>query len=109
MHRIAKGFFWVSMWVMLALGVVSALLSEGVFKTDVPSWTGIGIWAGTFGLCALLLGLLSNATDFLRAVVAMWRSLALVVVGAYLLFSNDQGRELGVGLMAENNGWRLFF
>jgi hypothetical protein len=60
-------------------------------------------------LCAILLGLISNATDLLRALAAMWRPLALVLAAAYLLFSNDQGRELGVGLMAENNWCRLFF
>jgi hypothetical protein len=39
----------------------------------------------------------------------MWRPLFLVLAAAYLLFSNDQGRELGVSLMAEDSGWRLFF
>jgi hypothetical protein len=113
MHRIAERFFWGLMLVMLALGVVAAVLSWGVLKPDAPSWIAwtlrIGVWAGAFGLCALLLGLISNAADLLRALAAMWRPLALVLAAAYLLFSNDQGRELGVGLMAENNGWRLFF
>ncbi|MGO7283340.1 hypothetical protein ACCT25_13280, partial [Rhizobium ruizarguesonis] len=40
---------------------------------------------------------------------AMWRPILLVLAAAYLLFSNDQGRELGVGLMAEKNEWRLLF
>ena len=52
---------------------------------------------------------MSNAPDFLQALAAMWRPLVLVLAAAYLLFSNDQGRELGVSLMAENSGWRLFF
>jgi hypothetical protein len=113
MHRIAERFFWGLMFVMLALGVVAAVLSWGVLNPDPTSWIAraleIVVWAGAFGLCALVLGLISNATDLLRALAAMWRPLILVLAAAYLLFSNDQGRELGVGLMAENNGWRLFF
>jgi hypothetical protein len=35
----------------------------------------------------------------------MWRPLALVLVGAFLLFLNDQGRELGVSLMIGDAGW----
>ncbi|PDS43161.1 hypothetical protein CO662_36685 [Rhizobium anhuiense] len=101
------------MWFALALGVVAAVLSWGVLKPDAWSWTawtlGIGVWAGAFGLLALLLRLISNATDLLRVLAAMWRPLVLVLAAAYLLFSNDQGRELGVSLMAENSGWRLFF
>src|SRR3954464_5813371 len=108
MNRIAKGFFWISMWVMLGLGIVSTILSEGVLKGDTPSWTGIGVWAGTFGLCALLLGLISNAAELLRALAAMWRPLTVVLAAAYLLFANDQGRELGGGLMVEDHGWRPF-
>jgi hypothetical protein len=34
----------------------------------------------------------------------MWRPLALVLAGAFLLFFNDQGRELGVSLMIDDNG-----
>jgi hypothetical protein len=98
---------------MLALGLVAAVLSWRVSKPDGSSWTawtlGIGVWAGAFGLSALLLRLISGATDLMWALAAMWRPLVLVLAAAYLLFSNDQGRELGVGLMAENNGWRLFF
>src|SRR5262249_42950705 len=59
--------------------------------------------------CALLLKLLSNAPDLLRALAAMWRPIVLVLAAAYLLFSNPQGRELGVSLMAENSRWRFFF
>ena len=98
---------------MLAIGVVAAALYWGILKPDAPSWIartlGIGVWAGAFGLCALLLSLVSKATDLLRALAAMWRPLVLVLAAAYLLFTNDQGRELGVGLMAKNNWLRLCF
>src|ERR1700759_5217047 len=70
---------------------------------------GGAFWAGVLVLCGLLLWITSFASDLLRALAAMWRPLLLVVAAAYLLFSNDQGRELGVSLMAENSGWRLFF
>jgi hypothetical protein len=113
MRRVAERFFWGLMWFMLALGIVAAVVYWGVLKPETPSWTawalGIGVWAGAFGFCALGLRLISNATDLLRALAAMWLPLVLVLAAAYLLFSNDQGRELGVGLMAENSGWRLFF
>src|SRR4051812_37597553 len=100
MHRIAERFFWGLMLVLLALGVVAAVLlwREVVWKPEPGSWITrpleIVVWAGAIGLCALVLGLISNATDFLRALAAMWRPLALVIAAAYLLFSNDQGREL---------------
>ncbi|WP_271893335.1 hypothetical protein [Candidatus Phyllobacterium onerii] len=113
MRRPAASFFWGLMWIMLALGLVAAVLFWRVLKPDGSSWTAwaleIGVWAGAFGLCALLLRLISGATDLLWTLAAMWRPLVLVLAAAYLLFSNDQGRELGVGLLAENNGWRLFF
>jgi hypothetical protein len=68
--------------------------------TGIGLLLGIGLWSGALALCALLLRLLSNAPYFLQALGAMWRPLVLVLAAAYLLFSNDQGRELGVSLMA---------
>ncbi len=111
-HRVPGRCFWRLTRVTLAIGVVAVVLSW-VLKPEAPSWTawalGIGVWVGALSLCALVLRLVSNATDLLRAVAAMWRPVVLVLAAAYLLFSNDQGRELGVGLMAEKNGWRLSF
>jgi hypothetical protein len=34
----------------------------------------------------------------------MWRPLAPLLTGAFLLFFNDQGRELGVSLMIDDDG-----
>jgi hypothetical protein len=72
------------------------------------SWTafvlGLFIWAGAAALCALALKVLSRANDFWQALAAMWRPLALVLAGAFLLFFNDQGRELGVSLMIDDEG-----
>lgn len=112
LRRITGLLFWSVMWLLLILG----LAAEGywlLLKPDASSWIGwilgIGIWAGVFALCALLLRGISYLPDLLRALAAMWRPLVLVFAAAYLLFSNDQGRELGVSLMAENSRWRLFF
>ena len=111
-QRIGPRFFWRAMWIMLIIGLVSVAFSR-VLSPDNTSWTawllGIGVWAGAFGLCALALRRVSHATDFLWALAFMWRPVVLVIAAGYLLFSNDQGRELGIGLMAEDNGWRLFF
>ncbi len=111
-QRIGARFFWRAMWIMLIIGLVSVVYSR-VLSPDNTSWTawllGIGVWAGAFGLCALVLRRVSRATDFLWALAFMWRPVVLVIAAGYLLFSNDQGRELGIGLMAEDNGWRLFF
>ena len=65
---------------------------------------GIFIWVGAAALCALALKALSRANDFWQALAAMWRPLALVLAGAFLLFFNDQGRELGVSLMIDDEG-----
>jgi hypothetical protein len=112
MHRIARQLFWQLMVLFVLVGVLAAALSWGA-KPSATGWTGwalgIGIWVGAFGLLALLLRLISYATDLFVALAAMWRPLVLILAAAYLLFSNDQGRELGVGLVAENNGSRLFF
>jgi hypothetical protein len=94
---------------LLILGAAAWVINPVAGEPDAASWSGVGIWAGTVALCALLLWLISYACDLLRVLAAMWRPLVLILAAAYLLFSNDQGRELGVGLMAEDSGWRLFF
>ncbi|MEH2543851.1 hypothetical protein V1283_000496 [Bradyrhizobium sp. AZCC 2262] len=43
--------------------------------------------------------------DFCRAVAAMWLPIAVMALAAYLLFVNDQGRELGLGLMDTEVTW----
>src|SRR5260370_37541841 len=67
MHRIAERFFWGLMWFMLALGVVAGVLCWGVLTPDAPRWLpwplGIGVWARALGLRALVLRLISSATD----------------------------------------------
>ena len=112
-QRPNTGFrFWSVMWFLLILGLLAGGI-KALWRPDAATGIGlllgIGLWSGALALCALLLRLLSNAPYFLQALGAMWRPLVLVLAAAYLLFSNDQGRELGVSLMAENSTSRLFF
>jgi hypothetical protein len=111
LRRQAAFPFWLVMWALLILGLAAgitmALLSAP--GSRIEGFLGIGLWAGAFALCALLLNFVSKASDLLRALAAMWRPLVLILAAAYLLFSNDQGRELGLSLMAEKSGWRLLF
>ena len=57
----------------------------------------------------LLLAVWLIPRDLLRVLAAMRRVLVLLLAAAYLLFANDQGRELGISLMAEKSGWRISF
>ena len=98
---------WPIARVLLIVGLVCWGL-RGYLSPAETSWTafilGIFIWAGAAALCALALKALSRANDFWQALAAMWRPLALVLAGAFLLFFNDQGRELGVSLMIDDEG-----
>jgi hypothetical protein len=40
--------------------------------------------------------------EFGKIVAAMWLPIGVIAVAVYLLFVNDQGRELGIGLMDPN-------
>jgi len=46
---------------------------------------------------------LSNYGEFGRMLAAMWLPIGVIAVATYLLFVNDQGRELGVGLMDKDD------
>lgn len=132
-QRDTKALFWGAMRVLLIVGLGAGLLQAlllwrpaadnrigtalaGPVQSLFGSWgepaaavLGLGLWAGVVAVCALLLELISRADDFLKAAAAMWRPLALLVVAGYLLFFNDQGRELGVSLLGEKYGWQIFF
>jgi hypothetical protein len=79
---------------------------------SAPSWFGLKWWVVSlvanlgFLACeiyASLIGIRFLAGrargQFGRMLVAMWLPLVVIAVAAYLLFANDQGRELGVGIM----------
>jgi hypothetical protein len=95
----------------LAATVIGVLVCLVLSPFLPPPWAwviGIFIWAGVVAVCALALMALSEANEFWQALAVMWRPLALVLAGAFLLFFNDQGRELGVSLTIDNDGKRRF-
>ncbi len=71
---------------------------------------GIGVWDGAVAFCALLLKWISRRgrlAEGRRRDVAASRCFSRIA--GYLLFFNDQGRELGVSLLGEKYGWQIFF
>ncbi len=129
----AKTLFWPVMRVLLILGIASFILARvllwrpagdnsvgqalvgplqhlvGVWRDPALWLLGIGVWAGAVAVCAILLKWISRADDLLKAAAAMWRPLLLLGIAGYLLFFNDQGRELGVSLLGEKYGWQILF
>jgi hypothetical protein len=130
----AKAWFWGAMRILLIVGLCAGVLQvlllwrpaadnqvgmaavAGSVQSLFGSWNelavailGIGVWAGVIAFCALLLESISRADDFLKAAAAMWRPIVLLIGAGYLLFFNDQGRELGVSLLSEKNGWPILF
>jgi hypothetical protein len=103
----SEAVIWPIARALLIAGVVCWGL-RAFLSPAQTSWIafvlGILVWAGAAALCALALKALSGANDFWRALATMWRPLALILAGAFLLFFNDQGRELGVSLMIDNDG-----
>ena len=93
----SQTFHQAALWsiarVLLIVGIVCWGLRAFLSPAET-NWTalilGIFIWTGAVALCALVLKALSSANDFWRALAAMWRPLALVLAGAFLLFFNDQ-------------------
>ena len=108
----SPGFSQAVIWSLAVAVLIAGLVCLGLRAFLSPVETsgtalilGLFVWAGAAALCALGLKVLSHGHDFWVALAAMWRPLALVVVGAFLLFFNDQGRELGVSLMIDGEGW----
>jgi hypothetical protein len=121
-HRISR--FSSCLVIVLLIGAVSWALNARLSPADKTGWLhlqpdmtssfgwvlGIGVWLGAAALCALVLKAISSESEVLEALVSMWRPLVLLGAAAYLLFSNDQGRELGLSLMIDNDGfWRFAF
>jgi hypothetical protein len=108
----SRGFSQPVIWSLAVAVLITGLVCLGLRAFLSPVETsgtalilGLFVWAGAAALCALGLKVLSHGHDFWVALAAMWRPLALVVVGAFLLFFNDQGRELGASLMIDGEGW----
>jgi hypothetical protein len=112
----AKALFWGVTGILLIVGAGSWILNACFFPPDTTGWLrlqpdmtsplgralGIGVWAGAAALCVALLRLILNARDFLTALAAMWLPVALLCAAGYLLFFNDQGRELGHSLLGDD-------
>jgi hypothetical protein len=129
----AEVLFWRVMRLLLILGFVSLTLTglllwrptadnqigqalAGPIQHLIGGWSdpvlrllGVGVWAGAIAFCALLLKDISRRDDLLKALAAMWRPVVLVVAAGYVLFFNDQGRELGVSLLGEKSVWPISF
>jgi hypothetical protein len=103
--------------LLLLLGAGSWIINAALFppevtgwlrlQPDVSSWAGfllgLGMWLGAGAACFGLLALISMASDLLQALAAMWRPIVIVAAAGYLLFFNDQGRELGHSLLGQHD------
>jgi heme exporter protein D len=107
--------FWRTMRALLIVAIVASAawaiqmgLSDEMAKGSIGFLLGIVVWVGALALCALLFMTISLAQDLLQTLAAMWRPLVFILLAAFLLFFNDQGRELGVSLMIDDDGWWRF-
>jgi hypothetical protein len=91
-----------------AAWAMKAWLPEAVANGPIGALLGTVVWVGALAFCALLFMIISLAQDLLQTLAAMRRPLVLVLLAAFLLFFNDQGRELGVSLMIGDGGWQRF-
>jgi len=80
----ASCLFWLAGWPLAAK---LAFLASEIYAS---------LLLIRFGAGAPRLG------QFGKIVAAMWLPIAVIAVAIYLMFVNDQGRELGVGLMDPN-------
>lgn len=89
---LAKGFE-----ILLAASVKTPWIADAL---GALAWCGAVASIVLLGFLIFVVRTLGRAR--LAALVAMWRPLAIVLLAAWLLFFNDQCRELGVSLMIED-------
>lgn len=90
--------------LLLRLGAAAAVWA-GFAWLEWPIPAKLGFLAVELYASLLVIRLLAGASQhgqLGRILTAMWLSIAVMAVATYLLFVNDQGRELGVGLMDPN-------
>jgi hypothetical protein len=107
--------FRIAVWLfaIVLLGLIAWTTKNNLSESDQHSAKGLTLvlvaWVGVFAFCVLLLLIALRVQDFLQALAAVALPLAVVLGAGYLLFLNDQGRELGTSLMiGDRIGlWRL--
>src|ERR1700730_17056347 len=92
---------WVFPVVLAVLGLAawgykSSLPDSDQQATRESTLVFVG-WLGAVSFRLLLIA--ARAQEFLQSLAAVALPLIVVLAAAFLLFFNDQGRELGVGLM----------
>jgi len=81
-----------------------ATVFEAQWSQDTLSlFKWFGVVAAIIALGLLISAITTRWRAQLAALAAMWRPFAIVAAAACLLFLNDQGRELGVSLMIEDD------
>jgi hypothetical protein len=87
--------------LLLRLGLAAAVwLACWLLGWPFPA--KLGLFASEIYASLILLRILADVFQFAqlgRILIAMWLPIGVIAVAAYLLFENDQGRELGLGLM----------
>jgi hypothetical protein len=90
--------------IVAAIWLVFGWLVEWPILSKL-GFLGVEIYASLL-LIRILAGL-SDYGEFGRMLAAMWLPIGVLAVATYLLFVNDQGRELGVGLMDKD--WKALY
>src|SRR5262245_34199559 len=110
---IAQFIQFVLHYDSLALRLLAAAAVWGVFTWLAwPFLANLGFFAFEIYASLIAIRILTDVCQhgqLGRILAAMWLPIGVTAVAAYLLFVNDQGRELGIGLMdSYANGPFLF-
>ena len=84
----------------LGIAVVAWALCAWLLKWRIPAgfaFLAVEVYASLLVIRALTD--LFRLRNLGRILVSMWLPIAIIAIAVYLLFFNDQGRELGIGLM----------
>ena len=98
----------IYLWFLTLVAILWLLIASRLILTSaspIGSLLGVGLWVVAAAVCVGVVWVIVK----LRAIVAMWRPIALLGVAGVLLFRNDQGKELGVSLLGERNLFPILF
>jgi hypothetical protein len=99
---IAQFIQFVLHYESLAFRLFVAAAVWGVFTSVAwPFLANLGFFAFEIYASLILIRVLADVSqhELGRILAAMWLPIGVAAVATYLLFVNDQGRELGIGLM----------